>query len=136
MAAIKKQYFRARTGYTLIEAVVTLASLTILIVAILSVLVYLNRAAEIVKSNASIQSYVIDVTETISRDLNDGLDILAIDYTESPEITNKQVSGEITVYEQPDVFGKSLYMIEIDVIAKEQGVQDIIRVYLNNPENN
>lgn len=117
-----------RRAYTLVEALFSLACIAIVMAAILSLTRFVQQSSITVQTAAFAESYIVYVAESISNDLNNGVDILSQDYTEL--LANPSVNSTISVHMQEDPFGGIIYQVIVDAVYGVSIDRQVARFFL------
>lgn len=129
-----RRYFRntanKRNGFTFAETLFSLFCITVVMVAIFSVITFMRNVAVSVEMSAIMETHLISIAESISQDLEDDVDITSVDYADDPRIAVDGISSTITVYMQEDVFGEPIYQVIVDSVASAASVRQVTRFFL------
>lgn len=124
---------KQRHGYTLAEALLSLVCISFVILAVVSSTSFIRNSAQSIRGQALIETYMVSVAETITQDLQDGVDISNVDYNNDIRLNDRDrtgVSSNIIVDWQEGVFGATLYEIRVECYAYKYDVEDTVRFFL------
>ena len=124
---------KQRRGYTLTEALLSLVCISFVIVAVLTSTAYIRRSSQAVRGEALVETYLVSVAETITQDLQDGIDITNVDYNQDVRLNDWRRTGiyaTIDIDWEENVFGSALYEIRVDYSAHNYNVEGTSRFFL------
>lgn len=111
----------------------SLVCITFVILAVVSSTNFILGASQKIRGQALIETYMVSVAETITQDLQDGVDITIADYNSDIRLMDSArtgVNANIIVDWQEDVFGSALYEIRVECSAYKYNVEDTVRFFL------
>ena len=113
----RKKNVKRRRGMTFIEVISSMIITSMLIGAIVGAGALLLDATRQSVNMRRLQVFVVNQIERIQGDLEEGLLIEALDYSD-PGI-NSGIWSDIVITDVGDVFGKSLYLVELSLRVRD-----------------
>ena len=121
---------KKRKGYTLLEVAISFACIGIMMAGVFSATNLMSKTKAQADSSIVMNAFVVSAVETINADLEDGVDILSLDYNNDARIYTGSLNTNITISFQQDVFNHTLYLLKIDMADKVVDYRQVVRILL------
>lgn len=119
-----------KTAYSLLEAVLSLICIAVLMASIFASIEFNAYSSAQQKTLVSMDSVAVCITEAVTADLHDGIDIIEHDYDNDDRIKSDRIAYETFVDFADDVFGATLYQIEIKMVDHAIGTAKTVKVFV------